>query len=88
MTEEQMPTPMPARTPVGWAKAGSARHPAIGVMTAAAMSIDAASPSMPAIAGRLATRSASTMHNAKRMAWAKAKARPTGRALSLTSLTT
>ena len=56
-----MPTPMPASRPTGSDSTPIAAQPPIGVTTSAAISIDAASPSMPLIAARLATRSASTM---------------------------
>ena len=61
MTEELRPTPAPAASATGSVKAGSAAQPASGVTTTAATSIAAPRPSTPSSAGRLATRSASTM---------------------------
>ena len=57
----EMPTPMPAASATGSAKAGTAAQPASGVTATSAISIAPARPSMPAIAGSLATRCASTM---------------------------
>jgi hypothetical protein len=61
MTDEQMPTPIPATSATGSVKAGSASQPAIGVTTTKAISIDSASPSMPLSESSRDTRCASTM---------------------------
>jgi len=58
MTDEDTPTPIPARIPTGSPSAGSAAHPASGVTTTKATSIAAARPSIPPSP---ATRWASTM---------------------------
>ena len=49
MTDEATPTPMPASRATGSAATPTACQPPIGVMTAAAITIEAASPSMPPI---------------------------------------
>jgi len=58
ITDEETPTPMPARIATGSPNAGSAAHPAIGVTKTSATSIAAASPS---IDDSPETRWASTM---------------------------
>ena len=52
---------MPATIATGSSNAGTAAQPAIGVMTTAATSMEAARPSTPDTPSSLATRSASTM---------------------------
>ena len=61
ITDEQMPTPMPAATATGSVNAPTACQPPIGVDTSRATSIDRASPSMPSSPSVRATRWPSTM---------------------------
>jgi hypothetical protein len=61
MTEEDTPTPMPARIATGSLSAGTAAQPASGVTTTSATIIAAASPSTPFTSGSEATRWAKTM---------------------------
>jgi hypothetical protein len=78
MTDDEIPTPIPASSATGSANTGAACLPPSGVTTTAAISIAAASPSMPRRPGRLATRSASTMYSANSSALANANATPRG----------
>jgi hypothetical protein len=61
ITDDEIPTPIPASSPTGSSAAGAACHPPSGVTTTSATSIAAASPSIPPTAGWRATRWASTM---------------------------
>src|SRR5690242_844592 len=61
ITDEQIPTPMPAASATGSVNACAACGAATGVTRMAAISIAAPSPSMPVTAGWRATRCASTM---------------------------
>jgi hypothetical protein len=61
MTDEETPTPRPARMATGSVRAGTTAGPAIGVTATAAISIASPSPSMPVIAGWRAVSCASTM---------------------------
>ena len=61
ITEEVIPTPIPAASATGSTSAGTASQPPSGVATTHAISIAAASPSMPLIPGCWATRWARTM---------------------------
>jgi hypothetical protein len=61
ITDEEIPTPAPAASATGSVRAGSAAQPASGVTTRSAISIDAASPSMPPSTPSREIRCASTM---------------------------
>ena len=61
ITDDVMPTPIPARSAAGARKAGAAAQPPIGVATRSATSIAAASPSIPPSDGSRETRWPSTM---------------------------
>jgi hypothetical protein len=76
ITDEEMPTPAPARSATGSVSAGRAAQPAMGVTTTRAISIEAARPSTPLSASSRDTRWASTMYSANSPAFANASARP------------
>jgi hypothetical protein len=61
ITEDEIPTPMPASSATGSLNAGTAAQPASGVTATSATSIDAPSPSIPPPAPRCATLWPSTM---------------------------
>src|SRR4051812_38973099 len=78
ITDEEMPTPMPAASATGSPNAGAACASPTGETTTKATSIAAASPSTPPTTPCRATRCASTMYAANSAAFAAANATPSG----------
>ena len=84
ITDEVTPTPMPAAIATGSSTCGRTAQPPIAVLTGAATSIAAPSPSMPASPGTRDTRCASTMYSENRAALPNANAIPSGSPVTCT----
>ncbi len=80
-----MPTPIPAPIATGSSKCGTTAQPPIRVLSGAAISIAAPSPSTPEIPGARDTRCASTMYSANSAALPNASATPSGSPRSWTA---
>jgi hypothetical protein len=85
ITDDEIPTPIPAARATGSTSAGAASHPPTGSTKTQATSIAAARPSIPPIP-LCATRWASTMYSANSAAFRNANITPTGSPSSRTSV--
>jgi hypothetical protein len=88
ITDDVMPTPIPAPIATGSSRCGTTAQPPITVLTGAAISIAPASPSMPLNRDARDTRCASTMYSANSPALANANATPSGSPPNWTAIKT